>query len=733
MQLSKPKVVLLQLNNPDNKPVIPLAPGYLKAMAYKAGLLKKVDVEILNARLNNSAGDACVISAIVERNPGIVGFSCYVWNIERSLHIINSVKQKLPHVRIVCGGTEASSQYKKIMRNKNIDIMAIGEGELIFVDVLRNFLFKAPPLEKIQGIVFRKKQSLIATPRREQIPDINTVPSPYVLGFIDPQEYGSMILETYRGCIEKCTYCNWRRNSHGIRYFKAERIKAELAVAREKKACVRVIDTIFNLPYNLTRLSGIIKEANYDNSMDLRIEGRAEYVTEGQARLLSQCNIANMVIGLQSLNPVALRNIQRWFDKKLFIRGVRLLKKAKIPLRLDVILGLPGDTLPSIKKALRFAKRHNRDGFNLCDLLQVQPDTPLRRQVKKFRLKYLKHMPYYVLSTKELPRHEIKELSTFSTYNSIAFSRKNHSHSTRGLRVDEFPFLPQQDYAEVLQDGYVSHGRGHAISDFFVEIGKGTPTIKSFRAMAFGLRQHVGLKTRIAFKCKHSLDNYRLIREFLSIVSRANPFSKFRIFIESDEIAESAVLRAVDEAVTHKPSYQDYQLRHFADLLGVKKILKNCEITLIVPFSRRTSSITKGAPDNLRILSKVAVSQDADYRKILRDAFNASPGNLLIDFDSGYRDLFFLAKALRYIYTHKRKNMVVTFYDFILNSFYQEIIISRKPVTWILYEFRSGSSLFESRMASVDSNGNKTFQKYNVSRTVSKFFDLHNAYQKAVH
>lgn len=255
--MTKPKVNLAQLNAVNiEKETIPLACGYLKALAYATGLCIKVDIEILTKRMN-SAGDASIVSSIVKRQPSIVGFSCYVWNTERTLYIINEIKARMPHVIILCGGSEASLQYKKIMRNKNIDIVIIGEGEYTFVEVLRNFLFNAPRLDDIPGIVFRKKKTLIVTPKREQVPDINIIPSPYLLGFINPKEYGFIMIESYRGCIEKCTYCNWRRHAQGIRYFHAERIKKEMLLARQQNVKVLIKDTIFNLPkiyFGLVRL-----------------------------------------------------------------------------------------------------------------------------------------------------------------------------------------------------------------------------------------------------------------------------------------------------------------------------------------------------------------------------------------------------------------------------------------------------------------------------------------------
>jgi len=70
-------VLLVQLPHPCSVRVdtnVPLAAGYLKAAAYQSHLLSDVDIEILGADLEDSAGCQMLIDTIISKHPDIVGF-----------------------------------------------------------------------------------------------------------------------------------------------------------------------------------------------------------------------------------------------------------------------------------------------------------------------------------------------------------------------------------------------------------------------------------------------------------------------------------------------------------------------------------------------------------------------------------------------------------------------------------------------------------------------------------
>jgi len=156
------KALITQLPHPsciDRN--IPLAAGYLKASAYKYGLLEKVDIEILDPIISDYSGCQRIIESIIHRNPDILGFSIYLWNVERTLYIIGKVKAILPNIKIVVGGPEVTKYSDYILSNSNIDIFVIGEGEITFVEILKHFLDGIPKLDEISGICYLMKNKTV--------------------------------------------------------------------------------------------------------------------------------------------------------------------------------------------------------------------------------------------------------------------------------------------------------------------------------------------------------------------------------------------------------------------------------------------------------------------------------------------------------------------------------------------------------------------------------------------
>src|SRR4029077_16898684 len=83
-------VLLVQLPIPPAGPTeivgnVPLAAGYLKLLARQRGLEQDYDIQIFPPPLANSLSDRGIVAAILQRQPWLVGFTCYLWNIDRTI------------------------------------------------------------------------------------------------------------------------------------------------------------------------------------------------------------------------------------------------------------------------------------------------------------------------------------------------------------------------------------------------------------------------------------------------------------------------------------------------------------------------------------------------------------------------------------------------------------------------------------------------------------------------
>src|SRR6516164_5615966 len=105
---SRRTVLLAQLPIPPLGPDpvrgnVPLAAAYMKLWATKHHLDADYDIQVLPAHDANTLGDRALVAALVALDPWLVGFTCYVWNVERTLWVAAELKRLRPEVRIVLG------------------------------------------------------------------------------------------------------------------------------------------------------------------------------------------------------------------------------------------------------------------------------------------------------------------------------------------------------------------------------------------------------------------------------------------------------------------------------------------------------------------------------------------------------------------------------------------------------------------------------------------------------
>ena len=83
---------------------------------------------LLPAALANSLGDQGLIEAILARQPWMVGFTCYLWNVERTLWIAQRLKQRRPELIVLLGGPEITADNAWVLRESGGRLRRAGRG-----------------------------------------------------------------------------------------------------------------------------------------------------------------------------------------------------------------------------------------------------------------------------------------------------------------------------------------------------------------------------------------------------------------------------------------------------------------------------------------------------------------------------------------------------------------------------------------------------------------------------
>lgn len=422
------RVLLVQLPIPPPGPQpirgnVPLAAGYLKLLARKRGLEAGFEIDIFPPRLANSRSDQGLVADILAREPWLVGFTCYLWNIDRTLWIAQRLKQQRPELRIMLGGPEITADNSWVLEHSAIDYAAIGEGEQTFCELLGELQQRDELHRAIDGLFVRNAKrpagvsagalsQLSTMPAfRRPLESLNEISSPYLDGILDAADEQMLLLETIRGCIFKCKFCYYPKSYDGLYFVDRERIVANLLHARERGAReVVLLDPTLNQRRDFAEFLELLAKCNPERQFTYFGELRGEGITDETARLLRAANFTEVEIGLQSIDRQAQDLMDRRNNLKAFERGAKAMLDQGIQVKVDLIIGLPGDTVDSVRRGID----HLRDSglytnvqvFNLA----ILPGTAFRQEAQQLGLKFQPRPPYYALRTPTLDLPQMVEL-----------------------------------------------------------------------------------------------------------------------------------------------------------------------------------------------------------------------------------------------------------------------------------------------------------------------------------
>jgi hypothetical protein len=227
-------------------------------------------------------------------------------------------------------------------------------------------------------------------------------------GILDVADEEMLLLETSRGCRFRCKFCYYWKSYDQTYYLADDTIRASLRHAAERGAReVFLLDPTLNQRKDFADLLRVLAEGNAGGRFTYFGELRAEGVTEETARLLREANFTEVEVGLQSIDREAMTRMDRKNNLRAFERGVRAMMKEGIRVKVDLIVGLPGDTVESVRRGLRYVH-----GNGLCSDLQVfnlavLPGTAFREEAAELGLVYQPRPPYYVLATPSLGRTDL--------------------------------------------------------------------------------------------------------------------------------------------------------------------------------------------------------------------------------------------------------------------------------------------------------------------------------------
>ena len=409
-----------------------LALRYLKAYGEAHGQA----YDIVEYTINMSV--LHILSDITEHDIDVLGFACYIWNIEMTLHVVDMVKAVRPDIKIVLGGPEVSFTADELLeRCPNIDYIVQGEGEEAFHALVTALQLGNDGLDPvIPGVRGRRNGSILGSAEAVEVRDLSSIPFPYTEEDMDNLEHKIIYYESSRGCPFSCQYC-LSGNKNTVRFFPQERTLKELQwfIDHGVKQ-VKFVDRTFNCaPHHHRPLMEFMRDS--DTDMNFHLEMEPELMTEWETNILCETPPGRIQIevGVQSTHKKTLDAINRYNDWPYIQKSIRpIIQAGRTHVHMDLIVGLPHEDF-------------NRFGQSFNDLFSLQPHAlqigflKLLKGSGVRRMREYKYVadslaPYEVLSTHVLPYDDVR----FLKYLEDVFERFYNSERFRTT----FGYIGQQ-------------------------------------------------------------------------------------------------------------------------------------------------------------------------------------------------------------------------------------------------------------------------------------------------
>ena len=346
-----------------------------------------------------------IAEELFRKQPDVVLFSCYIWNVEMLRQLCPILKKIMPDCVIGFGGPEVSYESETFLReNPAVDFVMRGEGELVFTKYLEHLDAGNPAtLGEIESLTYRQNGEIFSTPQMHPM-DLAYLPFPYEDDFSDVQNQ-IIYYESSRGCPYHCGYC-LSSVENGVRFVPLDKVLPDLQKFLDKNVPqVKFIDRTFNCKKSHAMAIWEYLHEHDNGVTNFHFEITADLIDQETIDFLKTVRkgLFQFEIGVQSTNPQTIRAINRNVDFAALSEIVQQIKDGgNIHQHLDLIAGLPYEDYDSFGRSFNDVYALHPEQLQL-GFLKVLKGSMLHQKQKEFEIVYHDAAPYEVLTTHELP------------------------------------------------------------------------------------------------------------------------------------------------------------------------------------------------------------------------------------------------------------------------------------------------------------------------------------------
>lgn len=322
----------------------------------------------------------------------IYALGCIVSSFSLVKEIASVIRKANPTAVIIAGNSVATSIPEMLLRNTEVDIAIMGEGDINIVEVLQA-LMEERPLGGIHGISFLNDDVFVQTSPRSVIADLDTIGFPnwdlFELGLynkdmlkltVDESEHSIVYpLNAARGCPFSCTFCY-----HVFKGQPYRKYSENLVLEEFKRLYYKYKATFIQFWDELTfpNIKSVERMVNQLEKLPFRVGW--EGITRGDlfrgkdiplVKRMKSAGCESIAFSIENASPEILKAMNKKIQIDRIVEHSHALLKGGITPLTSIIFGYPQETLGTIKLTLDLCERCNI--FPSAGFLQPLPGTPI--------------------------------------------------------------------------------------------------------------------------------------------------------------------------------------------------------------------------------------------------------------------------------------------------------------------------------------------------------------------
>ena len=321
-----------------------------------------------------------ILRQIRDFHPELAGVSCLFSAQSPAAHQVCAlVKQADPRIRTIMGGAHPSAVPEEVLADPNVDVAALGEGELTMLRLVESLEQGQFPPPDPSGLAFRHNGATMVRPLSRYNDDLDALPLParHLLKmdryFAYRSPHGAVVrrhpvtnMITSRGCPARCTFCSihtvWGRK---FRWHSAARVIEEIEHLVSHYGVREIQFEDDNLTMHKPRMRAICQMI-IDRRIDITWtmpNGVAIWALDEELiELMRRAGCYHLTVAVESGSQEVLRKI---INKPLDLKRVQPVIKACRSLGMGVsaffVVGFPGETKADIAKTFAYALNMDAD------------------------------------------------------------------------------------------------------------------------------------------------------------------------------------------------------------------------------------------------------------------------------------------------------------------------------------------------------------------------------------